>query len=141
MAPEVQSRFLEAWKNGDGPSINLLPAFHGTGIRNVPSIFARGLLIPGHGNTLRVVHGSAHGRGIYVAKVHAARLSAGFARSCVAGMLVVGVLDDAVESSASQKSGSFSVGAESRLIRHVGDAMVVFDPSRVLPFFSLAICE
>merc|ERR1740121_496394 len=107
----------------------------------MPSIFARGLLIPGRSNSLRVVHGTAHGRGIYVAKVHAARLSAGFARSRVEGMLVVGVLDDAVESSASRKLGSFSVGAESPSIRHVGDAMVVFDPSRVLPFFSLAICE
>lgn len=141
MAPEVQRRFLEVWKNGVGPSIDLRPAFHGTRLANMPSIFGRGLLIPGRGNSVKVAHGSAHGRGIYVAKVHAAHLSAGFARSCVEGMLVVGVLDDAVAPAVSHKLGSFSVEAESTSLRHVGDAMVVFDPSRVLPFFSVAICE
>jgi len=133
----VQAAFLRAWRNGGGPSLDLRPAFHGTRTSNLPSIFDRGLLIPGIGNTLKVVHGAAHGRGIYAAKVYNPFLSAGFATG-IAGMLVVAVLDDAVAPTKLQQLGGRSVRAESALIRHVGDAMVAFDPSRVLPFFSLA---
>lgn len=121
--------------------MDLTPAFHGTRESNIPSILEQGLLIPGRGNKLRVVNGSAHGLGIYTAKVHNPRLSAGFAGFCPQGMLVVGVLDDAVMHSARKRLGNYSVGAESKEIIHVGDAMVVFEPSRVLPFFSVAVCK
>mmetsp|Transcript_136442 Transcript_136442/g.262032 ORF Transcript_136442/g.262032 Transcript_136442/m.262032 type:complete len:107 (-) Transcript_136442:47-367(-) len=104
------------------------------------SIFDRGLLIPGIGNKLRVEHGAAHGRGIYTAKVHNPNLSAGFAR-CINGMLVVGVLDDALAADVRKRLGSRIVQAESKAIRHVGDAMVIFDSSRVLPLFSVAVCN
>mmetsp|Transcript_88229 Transcript_88229/g.189346 ORF Transcript_88229/g.189346 Transcript_88229/m.189346 type:complete len:713 (+) Transcript_88229:110-2248(+) len=90
------------------------PAFHGTDARNHDSIFKRGLLIPDDGNGIRVVHGAAHGRGVYTANVDAAWLSKGF---CTAPrMLVCAVL-------------------QSRCVRHVGDAMVVGDASHVLPLF------
>mmetsp|Transcript_149415 Transcript_149415/g.260568 ORF Transcript_149415/g.260568 Transcript_149415/m.260568 type:complete len:603 (-) Transcript_149415:148-1956(-) len=140
VSESVQSAFLEAWTNGAGPSLALRPAFHGTHARNLKSIFDRGLLIPGIGNKLRVEHGAAHGRGIYTAKVHNPNLSAGFAR-CINGMLVVGVLDDALAADVRKRLGSRIVQAESKAIRHVGDAMVIFDSSRVLPLFSVAVCN
>lgn len=140
VSESIQLAFLEAWKNGAGPSLALRPAFHGTATRNLTSIFDRGLLIPGVGNKLRVEHGAAHGRGIYTAKVHNPNLSAGFAR-CISGMLVVGVLDDALAADVQKWLGSRIVQAESKAIRHVGDAMVIFDPSRVLPLFSVAVCD
>lgn len=136
----VQAAFLQAWRNQAGPSIDLSPAFHGTRESNIPSILEQGLLIPGRGNRLKVVHGAVHGRGIYTAKVHNPCLSAGFAGFHPQGMLVVGILDDAVVHSAQKRLGNYSVGAESKAVIHVGDAMVVFEPSHVVPFFSVAVC-
>jgi len=108
------------------------PAYHGTDSKNLNSIYSKGLLIPGAGNDLRVLHGAAHGRGIYTAKIHDARLSWGFARGAV---LICGVLDDAVPKESPEMMGSFQVTQESTNIRHVGNAMVVFDPRRVAPLW------
>mmetsp|Transcript_35682 Transcript_35682/g.70615 ORF Transcript_35682/g.70615 Transcript_35682/m.70615 type:complete len:752 (+) Transcript_35682:51-2306(+) len=136
----LQASFLQTWRDADRAGVLLRPAFHGTKVANLESIFERGLLIPGQGNTLRVVNGKAHGLGIYTARVRTPCLSKSFARGN-AGMLVVGVLDDAVEVDKSERLGSFHVSAESASIRHVGDAMVVLDPSRVLPFFQVCLGE
>lgn len=137
MAEDVQARFLDRWKNGDGPSINIVPAFHGTNVKNLGSIFSQGLLIPGQGNRLRVVNGAVHGRGIYAAKVTATgrQLSAGFAKGNTNGMLVCAVLDDAIPVTAEYKLGYRFVTAESKFVRHVGDAFVIFDPRMILPLF------
>jgi len=136
----IQAAFLEAWRYRGSHCIELRPAFHGTKAANLKSIFERGLLIPGQGNRLTVVHGAAHGRGIYTAKVSNPWLSYGFARS-LAGMLVVGVLDDATAAHALERMGVFPVQAQSKTILHVGDAMVVFEPSCVIPFFSVGLDE
>merc|ERR1712187_739856 len=65
MAYDIQARFVDRWRNGAGPSLAIAPAFHGTNVKNLSSIFKRGLLIPGKGNDLCVVNGAAHGCGIY----------------------------------------------------------------------------
>jgi len=93
---------------------DIRPAFHGTDVKNYSSIFHRGLLIPGDGNTLRVVHGTAHGRGVYTANVDAAWLSKGFCSDT--SMLVCAVL-------------------VSSAVRFAGDAMVVQLASDVIPIF------
>merc|ERR1711904_683787 len=51
----VQKRFMTcANKNGSG---FVCPGFHGTDCTKHSSIFQHGLLIPGEGNKLKVVHG------------------------------------------------------------------------------------
>jgi len=129
----VQLRFLKAWTQLGGPEASVRPVFHGTDPRNIASIFARGLLIPGLGNELRVVHGSAHGLGIYTAMLDSASLSRGFGGR--KGMLVCAVLDDAEQLPVPQTMGRRTITAESAAVRHVGGAVVVFDERRVAPLF------
>merc|ERR1712224_208175 len=132
------------------------PAYHGTAAKNISSISSRGLLIPGHGD-VRVAHGSAHGVGIYTAKLGSSMLSKGFCDSDK--LFVCGVIDAKGEAAtqcafqrlsrhhrqhrkpAAWKSqpapmmGRFMVHKESNLVRHVGSAMVVFDERNVAPLF------
>jgi hypothetical protein len=129
----VQQSFFEACHGGLKGS--LCPAFHGTATKNLPSIYKHGLLIPGCGNSLKVVHGSAHGLGIYAAKVGSAALSFGF---CSGGhkntsMLICAVLDDSHRTSAF--IGRLPVTSESNDIKHVGDALVIFEKRRITPLF------
>jgi len=140
MAHHIWARFLDVWKNGDGPSLKIVPALHGTHLANFQSIFAEGLLIPGMGNFLRIAHGAAHGRGIYAAKVNngGSRLSAHFARGMAKGVLVCAVLDDSAELPSQYALGYRNVTAESQSVRHVGDAFVIFDPRHILPLFTVA---
>lgn len=112
---EVIGRFMKSYMQH--PSIELRPAFHGTDARNHNSIFERGLLIPGDQNELSIVHGAAHGRGVYTANIDAAWLSRGFCSHPT--MLVCGVL-------------------QTPSVRHVFDAMVVGDSSHVVPLY---VCE
>eukprot|EP00930_Biecheleria_cincta_P069919 TRINITY_DN57595_c0_g1_i1.p1 TRINITY_DN57595_c0_g1~~TRINITY_DN57595_c0_g1_i1.p1 ORF type:complete len:440 (+),score=59.77 TRINITY_DN57595_c0_g1_i1:109-1428(+) len=131
LSEEARLRFLNAKKELPG---TLEPAFHGTNACNFPSIFERGLLIPGEGNELRVANGSAHGKGIYTAKVTNPSLSRGFCSDNQ--VLICGVLDDALPGSVAEYSmGIRTVSRESETVRHVGDAMVVFDSRRVTPLF------
>ncbi|CAJ1347933.1 unnamed protein product [Effrenium voratum] len=128
----VQDRFMSAMAEGHP----IMPTFHGSSAQNYSSICERGLLIPGRGNDLRVAHGSAHGLGIYTANVSCPGLSVGF---CTAPkMLVCGVLDDSSLASRARTCGNFSVKAESRVVKHVGDAVVVFDESRVVPLWQVS---
>jgi len=59
------------------PLAEIRPAFHGTNIANYDSIYQRGLLVPGQGNELTILHGAVHGSGVYTANVDAAWLSKG----------------------------------------------------------------
>lgn len=111
VARDVQERFMTSMQNA--PDTEFRPAFHGTNAANHSSIFERGLLIPGQGNDLRVVHGAAHGTGVYTANVDAAWLSKGFCSD--PSMLVCAVLQIDVH--------------------HVGDAMVVRNADHVIPLF------
>lgn len=126
---DVQDRFMEEAAKGHP----MLPTFHGSDEKNYGSICQQGLLIPGRGNKIEVAHGSAHGKGIYTAHVKNPQLSAGF---CTAPkMLVCGVLDDARGAVQNRTCGNFQVTAQSNVIKHVGDAVVVFDESRVVPLW------
>lgn len=131
LAPEVQERFLAAC--GSHRMSKIVPAFHGTQPSKHESIFSRGLLVPGDGNEIRVANGSAHGNGVYVAKLNNPWLSVGFARSNQ--MMVCGVMDDAVDLRQPERIGSLNVTKRSGNVHHVGDAMVVFKSSCVAPLF------
>jgi len=55
-------------------------------------------------------------------------------------MMVCGILDDASEQT-SYQMGLRTVSRESRSVRHVGDAMVIFDERRVAPLFEVSLGE
>lgn len=128
---EVQERFLNSYNSN--PEAKLIPAYHGSLETNYPSICERGLLIPGKGNGISVAHGSAHGRGIYTACLKAPNLSRSFCDK--PRLLVCGVLDDADALLSPELCGSQLITSQSKVIRHVGAAVVVFDESRVVPLF------
>jgi hypothetical protein len=149
----VQSRIL-----GAAQRFNSVPNFgyHGTAQKNFSSIFDKGLLVPGHGG-VTVVHGAAHGVGIYTAKGGCADLSKGFVPRGETDMLVVGVLDkkgaDGCAGRVSpprflngHRQTSKAAGPAATYIngrkhhdepgmRLVGQARVFFDQSRVAPLF------
>ncbi|CAE6936583.1 unnamed protein product [Symbiodinium natans] len=128
----VYDRFCRSQTQKQG---NLCAVFHGTDQANLPSIYEKGLLVPGGGKGVSVRNGASHGNGIYTAKTHNPALSFGFCRGETRPMLVCGVLDDAVALARPYKLGNHTVTAESQHVRHVGDAIVVFDESRVVPLF------
>lgn len=109
---DVKARFMRSFS--EFPGVEVRPAFHGTDLKNHSSIFRNGLLIPGMGNSLKVVHGAVHGTGIYTANIDAAWLSRGFCSAPV--MLVCGVL-------------------QTTSVKYVMDAMVVGVADHVVPLF------
>jgi hypothetical protein len=116
---EVQDSFMRSVQ--ECPKAEIRPAFHGTDAKNHASIYRHGLLVPGVGNRLRVVHGAVHGQGVYTANIDAAWLSKGFCSG--PAMFVCGVL-------------------QTDCVRHVGDAMVVGRADHVTPlFFAEAISK
>eukprot|EP00929_Paragymnodinium_shiwhaense_P000705 TRINITY_DN10093_c0_g1_i1.p1 TRINITY_DN10093_c0_g1~~TRINITY_DN10093_c0_g1_i1.p1 ORF type:complete len:641 (+),score=72.68 TRINITY_DN10093_c0_g1_i1:89-2011(+) len=111
---DVARRFMDAmYRTNSLPR----PAYHGTCLTNFDSIFKRGLLIPGNKSGIRVQNGSAHGVGIYTAQVDAAWLSSGFCDS--PNLLLCAVLP------------------VKQVVRFVGDAMVVFEESYVVPLYKV----
>lgn len=134
IAPEVQDRFVQSVESIG--SAGITPTYHGTNVANYPSIYNRGLLIPGKNNSLSVANGSAHGLGVYTARVEAPGLSVGFSSgSSGQSLLVCGVVDDSRPKIQHEVCGRFPVTAASQVVKHVGDAVVVFDSSRVVPLF------
>lgn len=140
VSEDVQRRFLDARACLKG---KLRAGYHGTNISSLPSIYKNGLLIPGQSNDVRVANGSAHGLGIYTAKVCNPRLSWSFCRAPTEmekKIVVCGVLDDAsTHSIQNYKMGNQTVSHESQNVRHAGDAMVIFDHRRVAPLFEVSI--
>merc|ERR1712216_930366 len=111
VASSVQDRFMDAYRTTGVYA----PAFHGTAADRHQSIFANGLLIPGQGNKLTVLHGSAAGLGIYAAKLGGIWLSRSF---CTQNrMLVCAVLP-----------------THYQVTQH-GDAYVAFNSSCIVPLF------
>merc|ERR1719162_2686612 len=57
--------------------------------------------------------------------------------------MVCGILDDASNSMSSEsyRMGIRTVSHESPHVRHIGDAMVIFDDRRVAPFFEVSLGE
>lgn len=85
-------------------------------------------------NNLKVANGSLHGLGIYTATADAPSLSWGFCRG-ERTMLICGVLDDSMAKAQIDYQGFLPVRAESDDIRRVGEAIVIFEPRRVVPLF------
>lgn len=135
LAPEVSDRFLAACGKGARVA-QISPGFHGTAGDVHQSIFSCGLLIPGQNNNIKVANGSAHGNGVYIAKLSNPWLSQGFARG-VNKMFVCGVVDDAVNLKQAERIGALPMPMtkQSTNVRHVRDAMVVFESVRVAPLF------
>jgi len=115
----VKLRFLKSAIETQGTAApRVFPAFHGTDPCNFESIFAEGLLVPGDGNDLKIAHGAAHGRGVYVGNVESkgASLSWGFCTS--PRMLVCAVLMDGQ-------------------LKFAGNAMVVSNSAHIVPLFEI----
>lgn len=143
VSENIQRRFLDAHSTLGGA---LRPAYHGTNVANLSSIYDKGLLIPGErDNGIRVANGSVHGLGIYTATLCNPALSWGFCRAPTEDakkLMVCGVLDDAPHSNFNAYTmGSRTVKTESQNVRHVGHAMVVFDDRRVAPLFEVSLGE
>jgi hypothetical protein len=132
LCAQVTKRFQKACDTLPG---TLKPAFHGTDDKNLSSIYKLGLVIPGSGNGVKVVNGSAHGRGIYTATMDNSMLSWGFCRGASRPMFICAVLDDATALASEYTMGIRTITAESAHVRHVGNAMVVFDEARVAPLY------
>lgn len=90
---ELQDKFLRCMHRHRTDEVRI--GYHGTQRRNFDPICRSGLRIPGNGG-VRVRNGSAHGVGIYTARIGGAVLSLSFTQGC-RSMLVCGVLDDADE--------------------------------------------
>lgn len=142
VSADVQKRFLDARTTLTG---TLKPGYHGTNIDNLSSIYKAGLQIPGQGgNNIKVANGSAHGLGIYVAEVSNPHLSWGFCRApeeIKKKMMVCGILDDSPHSIGfnSYTMGIRTVSSESKNIRHVDSAIVIFDDRRIAPLFEVSL--
>jgi hypothetical protein len=120
MGQEPARRFMES-RNQISES-RLVPVYHGTNVQNYDSIFKSGLLIPGRGNSLRVVNGSAYGVGIYTAPVSNPSLSMSYARGD-RRLLVCAYLEGKAD-------------AKERVAIHApSSAIVIFKPDRVIPLF------
>lgn len=123
LAPGVQQQFLTACSSGhkwtDELPCNLRPAIHGTNAALFDSIFARGLLIPGQGNDLHVVHGSACGLGIYTTNPENAATSRSYCT--VPRMLICGLLD-----------------TEDSTVKRYNWGWVIFDACLVAPLFEVS---
>mmetsp|Transcript_58115 Transcript_58115/g.109506 ORF Transcript_58115/g.109506 Transcript_58115/m.109506 type:complete len:467 (+) Transcript_58115:74-1474(+) len=63
LAKRVEDRFLSCMRTCGVGVADLILAYHGTRADNFASIFAKGFLIGGRGTP--VVHGTAHGHGVY----------------------------------------------------------------------------
>eukprot|EP00930_Biecheleria_cincta_P036586 TRINITY_DN25076_c0_g1_i1.p1 TRINITY_DN25076_c0_g1~~TRINITY_DN25076_c0_g1_i1.p1 ORF type:complete len:629 (+),score=78.36 TRINITY_DN25076_c0_g1_i1:128-1888(+) len=92
--PQTSNQFLQSCRSVLEGSSLPIPSYHGTSQRNITSISNRGLLVPGEGN-VQVAHGSAHGVGIYVAKLGCSFLSKGFCDSDK--LFICGVVDSVPE--------------------------------------------
>lgn len=92
--PQISNQFLQSCRSVLGGSSLPTPSYHGTSKQNITSISNRGLLVPGEGS-VRVAHGSAHGIGIYTAKLGCSSLSKGFCDSDK--LFICGVADSVPE--------------------------------------------
>jgi len=131
MAKEVTARFMEAQKKAK--HVPIVPVYHGTMAKHHSSIFNRGLLIPGVAPGVLVRNGLSHGQGVYTSRMGASWLSRGFCTE--PKMLVCALMDDAVPINFRKILGRFQVKKESDHVRHIGDALVVFDTDWLIPLF------
>ena len=163
LAAKPREAFMQTYASADVSLPTL--AYHGTRSANFRPIAEHGLVVPGSGHGVVVANGSAHGVGIYTAKLGSHYLSLGFCDS--SKLLVCGVIDAAVSAatdprgkhpkyglgrarnhrvtsrarnssglSTAQKMGRLTVHRDvPGQVRHVGNAMVIFQARRVAPLF------
>eukprot|EP00931_Biecheleriopsis_adriatica_P096417 TRINITY_DN7006_c0_g1_i2.p1 TRINITY_DN7006_c0_g1~~TRINITY_DN7006_c0_g1_i2.p1 ORF type:complete len:523 (-),score=114.49 TRINITY_DN7006_c0_g1_i2:44-1612(-) len=147
----VKHRFLDTLRRLDH---TVSVGYHGTALQNIDCISRQGLRKPGNGG-IKVVHGSAHGVGIYTAKLGSASLSKGFA-SGHSQLFICAICDTSAVSepvaiepfvpsktvvmtrfpkihSGMRHLRGHRVLQESKEVLHVGDAMVVFEEDCVVP--------
>jgi len=93
ISAKVRDRFVNALDCYGKQSLVL--GYHGTPKHNLLSIYERGLLVPGKSNGVRIAHGNAHGRGIYIAKSGFHGLSQSFLQGSPK-MLICGVVDSTI---------------------------------------------
>lgn len=91
--------------------------YHGTDIKNFPSIYQKGLLVPGSDTGIKVVNGSAFGKGIYLAT--SPSVSLGYVRPYDANEMIV----------CAACIGSSFVTTDT------GSVLVITKSSHVLPMF------
>jgi len=150
--PHVQRQFLDSCSSFDH---HMSITYHGTKACNISSIQRRGLLVPGHGG-VKVANGSAHGVGIYTAQIGSSSLSRGFCDSDK--LFVCGVCDTSLPFDPDNEPfapsmthvqtvfpkrylfqgrmfGRYTLTQESDEVRHVGQAVVVFNEKCVVPLF------
>eukprot|EP00811_Abedinium_folium_P034623 NODE_748_length_2789_cov_5.825695.p1 GENE.NODE_748_length_2789_cov_5.825695~~NODE_748_length_2789_cov_5.825695.p1 ORF type:complete len:559 (-),score=109.99 NODE_748_length_2789_cov_5.825695:498-2174(-) len=92
VSERVQHRFVSTVQ-----STGVIPdyGYHGTRKVNIPNILEKGLLVPSIKSGINVVHGAAHGTGIYTALPGNAWLSRNFCDS--PNLLICGVVDSEAE--------------------------------------------
>ncbi|CAE7355701.1 unnamed protein product [Symbiodinium natans] len=137
LSGHARSRFLQTYCGGKGGALR--PTLHGTNVNNHASIFERGLLIPDPAtNGLTVVHGSAHGLGVYSASVSNPCLALGFVQGHgQAAVLVCGVVDDTSCLAMPQQYCGRMCRRESSNIRVVDDAVIALTSDRIAPLFKV----
>ncbi|CAK9081888.1 Uncharacterized protein SCF082_LOCUS38942, partial [Durusdinium trenchii] len=156
----VQEGFLSARKTYESVTTY---TYHGTKQQNIDSISHTGLLMPGIGGHT-VKNGSAHGVGIYTARLGSAGLSRGFCDSDQ--MFLCGVCDPSVPVPTSETdhkptwkpsstivqtqfpkrqpvppraaNKKFELHRKSDEVIHVGDAVVTFKQNLVVPLFLIS---
>mmetsp|Transcript_64318 Transcript_64318/g.143042 ORF Transcript_64318/g.143042 Transcript_64318/m.143042 type:complete len:516 (+) Transcript_64318:102-1649(+) len=136
VSTDVENRFLGAWKKARPGQLQ--PALHGTHEDNLGSIYARGLLIPGGGNGVKVAHGSAYGVGIYTAYAKDPSLSWSYSRSPSRTILLCGVLDPRAGRVLSRPDLAAGT-APGNQVRYTPNARIFFREDLVCPLFEASL--
>jgi hypothetical protein len=119
--PELENRFISALAGlGGGHCPTIL--FHGTRSVNICSILETSLLVPGNGNNVRVLNGSAYGVGIYTARTP--QISTGYTQGCQKMFVCLG-----------------AIGPKIQTARQHGDIIVFFDERLVVPLYVVEFRE
>ena len=119
VSESVRKSFLETFEEKKD---KLIMVFHGTDATLLRSIYHNGLLVPGKDNGVRVVNGTAHGRGVYAAKSNHASISWSYSRGDEKPMLVCAALDGPSEE-----------------VKHLPNFFVFYRSHCVLPLFEASL--
>jgi len=154
-------------RSGSSPSDAVRLAFHGTKRDNFAPIFRQGFLLPGVPGGVPMANGNAHGRGVYAAVPGAAALSSTFCDTRSMLVCGVIDDDRSISPSGEEASarvlrigrpaklptapmrrvvaaatkprmwGNHELHRETGDLRHVGSALVIFNPSCVVPLLQV----
>lgn len=127
----LERRFVSRWCNGLG---DLVPhvLFHGTRLVNVRSIAQTGFKIPGRAG-VKVLSGSAHGRGVYTAPTP--RLPVSFCSSDLMFVCLGLVAPNCSSGRVGDADAVRQLNALSRSVKAFSSMTVFFDESLVIPLW------